>query len=192
MRVTGTARAERHTPAGEAALRWVEGWADHVRRRFGGRALVSVRIGGGEPLALSHVYALESGGIVLVATCGREEEHGHVVPDHHRAVPVAVEWGNGGGVAALRPLLGEPAHGGHTHAGTEHGGAHSHGAAGACADCVELWLASPEHAVLEARRVEDGKPCTGFGYLGPSRTPHMFIARSTEPPKRGHHQHERS
>jgi hypothetical protein len=197
-RVTGTAQALRQTDAGAAALRWVEAWAEHVRKRFNSRALVSVRVGGAQPLVLSHVYALEGGGLVLVATCGHEHDHGHgEAPEHHRAVPMAVPRGNGGGAAAHGPAHGEQAHGGHTHAGAEHGHAHTHGSAHphddaeACADCVELWLASPEHAVFEARCIEDGELCTGFGYLGLSRTPHVLVARGTEPPpKRDHHEHE--
>jgi hypothetical protein len=57
---------------------------------------------------------------------------------------------------------------------------------GCCGDC-ELWLASEAQVVFEARCAPDGELCTGFGYLGPSRTPQVLVARGTEPPPdRGH------
>ena len=46
----------------------------------------------------------------------------------------------------------------------------------------EIWIGSPNQAVFEVRRIEDGVLCTGFGYLGLSRTPHLIIPRGTEPP----------
>ena len=55
----------------------------------------------------------------------------------------------------------------------------------------ELWIKSPNDAVFEAHRVEDGVLCTGFGYLGLSRTPHILVPRGTEPPpKPDHHKHD--
>ncbi len=148
---TGASDADTLAPDVLGERRWVEAYADHVRRRFNSRALVSVRIAGEPPVVLSYVYALEGGGLVL---CMPSDQ-----ADHH---------GEGNEEAA------EPSHG-----GGERGTGDS-----------ELWIASPEQAVFEARSVEDGALCTGFGYLGLSRTPHVIVPRGTEPPpKQDHHEH---
>jgi hypothetical protein len=195
-------RNVRQTGASGAAVHWVEAWADHLRKRFNSRALVSVRIAGAEPVVLSHIYALEGGGLVLVLPCehdhGDHEHHGpeHHGPEHHRASPSALPppgnakppeaHGNQpaphhhGAKSADRNAQGEAP-------GEETGQPHGH--EGDCPGGVELWLASPENAVFEVRSVEEGKLCTGLGYLAVSRTPLMLIARSTEPPpKRDHHE----
>lgn len=62
-----------------------------------------------------------------------------------------------------------------------------HGAGGEHHCQYELWLASAERTVFEARPAGEGKLCTGLGYLGVSRTPHVLVPRSTErPPTQGH------
>jgi hypothetical protein len=50
-----------HADNAGAEQRWVEIFADHVRRRFNSRALVRVRIAGGEAVELAYVYAIEGG-----------------------------------------------------------------------------------------------------------------------------------
>jgi hypothetical protein len=79
-RTAGTGAARQ----ADEARQWVEAWADHVRKRFNSRALVSARIAGGVPVLLSQVYALEGGGIVLVTPCDHEgdEAHEHSGHDH--------------------------------------------------------------------------------------------------------------
>src|SRR5215208_5221191 len=117
------------------ALRWVTAHADHVAKRFGSRAVVSVRQADGT-FRLSQIYAMESGGLVLV-------EHG----DHHK-------------------------HGDDDHDEHEHEDEHEQDY-----ECPrEFWVASPEQVVLEMCPAQDGELCTGFGYLGLSRTPHVFVA----------------
>lgn len=144
----GASDAGALTPDAADERHWVETYADHVRRRFNSRALVSVRIAGEAPVVLSYVYAMEGGGLVLCLPSGEaEDDEGHeeeTAPLHH---------------------------------GGERGTGKS-----------ELWIASPESAVFEVQRVEDGVLCTGFGYLGLSRTPHVIVPRGTEPPPvRDHH-----
>lgn len=46
--------------------RWVEAFASHAARRFDTRALVRASVGGAEPVALSYIYALHGGGLILV------------------------------------------------------------------------------------------------------------------------------
>jgi len=156
---------------------WVSAYAEHVRKRFNSRALVSVRLGAGEPVELSHVYALESGGLVLV-TCCTDAEHGQVghsgVPEHQQGVGAAERKAHKHG--------NEHEHDG----GDEH--EHGHSSGGSCKG-AELWLASPELAFFEAHCAADGTLCTGFGYLGLSRTPHVLIPRGTRPPAPKGHEH---
>jgi hypothetical protein len=133
---------------------WVEALARHVQKRFDSRAVVTARTGFGEPLVLTHIQALEDGGLVLTAPCthpqhatGATAEPGLEHPDHHDDR--------------------EPCRG------------------------TELWLASPDQVVLEAREADEGELCTGFAYLGLSRTPHVLVQRGTEPPPHlGHHHGE--
>lgn len=148
---------ERHPTEPSRSLRWLEAYADHVRKRFTSRAIVSARLAGEAPVVLSHVYALESGGLVLVV--------GADGSDHESAD--------------------------HGHHGHEHGEAsahHPHTHTAECG-CQELWIESPEDVIFEARHAEDGALCTGFGYLGASRTPRVLVPRGTEPPPRRDHDH---
>jgi hypothetical protein len=128
---------------------WIEAYAAHVRKRFGSRVVLRARIGEADPVDVCQLYALEGGGLVLVAWCGHDE--GCTGRHHHHAE------------------------------GHDHGAGEGH-------NCqYELWLASPERVVFEAQAAEEGKLCTGFGYLGVSRTPQVLVPRSTErSPERGH------
>jgi hypothetical protein len=152
--------------------RWVEAWAEHVRKRFNGRAVVSARIAGAAPVVLSQVYALEGCGLVLVTPC--EHEAGGPADDdaaHERDAASVHDHEHGSGAA--------DAHAEHPHEDLD----------GCCGDC-EFWLASPAQVAFESRSAAEGTLCTGFGYLGLSRTPHVFVARGREaPPRRGHHEH---
>lgn len=169
---TGAVRESTTAPdAADDARRRVEAWAGHVRMRFNSRAVVSARIAGAAPVELSQVYALEGGGLVLVTPCDHAPGGaGHDRPAHsHGAAKEHNREVKGGG-------------GHHDHA------AHPHGEAdGCCGDC-EFWLESLAQVVFEARCATEGAWCTGFGYLGLSRTPHVLVARGTEapPPRRGH------
>jgi hypothetical protein len=95
----------------------------------------------------------------------------------------------GGGLVLVEE--DEHEHGEHEHGEHEHG-EHEHDAGGdtpfSSYECPrETWVASPEQVVLEACKAADGEWCTGFGYLGRSRTPHVLVPRAKEPPpKRGH------
>lgn len=52
----------------------------------------------------------------------------------------------------------------------------------------EIWISSADQAIFDVQRAKDGELCTGFGYLGLSRTPRLIIPRGTEPlPPRDHH-----
>lgn len=178
----------RHTglQQSDRARSWVEAYAAHVRKRFDSRAIVSVRLPGAPPVELSHVYSLESGGLVLVTCCGHPHhgdahEHGTGIPEHHR------------------DHAGQPREAvGHEHGGDQHphaGHGHAHGGddhAGEDHECsaAELWLAAPDQAIFEAHCAEEGALCTGFGYLGLSRTPHMLIRRGTQAPPKPGHEHD--
>ena len=208
-RVTGMPRGAHEKDASEAA-RWVEAWADHLRKRFNSRALVSVRIYGGEPITLSHVYALDGGGLVLVMPCEHERaghDHGHDHgPEHHRISPAALPphphakspEGHGdappphhhdAGTAPPHHHVDKAADRNQEITRPDEAAGLAHGPEGDCPGGAELWIASPAQAVFEARSIDVGKLCTGLGYLGLSRTPVMLIARSTElPPKRDHHE----
>jgi hypothetical protein len=156
--------------AAEDSWRWIEAWANHVRKRFNSRAVIRARIGEMEPVELSQVYALEGGGLVLVAPCGHKANG----PEHDHAA-----HGQGGAANERH----HPAGGAHDHA------AHPHGDMdGCCGDC-ELWLASAAQVVFEARCASEGALCTGFGYLGLSRTPQVLVARATAPPPPPSHEH---
>jgi hypothetical protein len=148
------------------ARHWVEAWANHVQKRFDSRALVSARIADAASVALSHVYALEGGGIVLVTPCDHAADdapHEHAADEH-------------GADEHTAPV--HPAHDRHMH---------PHGPGERCGGDCELWLASPAQVVFEVRCAAEGALCTGFGFLGLSRTPHVLVARAREaPPKRGH------
>ena len=145
---------------------WIEAYAAHVRKRFGGRVLLRARVDRADWVDVCQLYALEDGGLVLKAWCGHDEEctdheHAHDADDGH----------------------GEARHGGeHEH---DHG--HEGGAAHHCE--YELWVSSPERIVFEARPAEHGKLCTGFGYLGISRTPQVLVPRGTEAPPEPGHEH---
>lgn len=155
-------------------VRWLTAYARHITRRFNSRAVVSLRRDG-EAVRLRQVYAMEGGGLVLVEEGEHEHEHGgHTHGEHEH---------------------GEHGHGGHEHGhggGHAHEHEHEHGDAGHGAgseyECPrETWVASPDQVVLEACKAADGEWCTGFGYLGRSRTPHVLVPRGTEPPPpRGH------
>lgn len=151
MRRTGTADDAAAIDGSRGERHWVDAYAEHVRKRFNSRVLISVRIAGEAPVELSYVYALDGGGLVLCMPSEHAEHHGE---SHEEAAE-------------------------HAHGGGERGTGGS-----------ELWIASPGQAVFETRSVEDGVLCTGFGYLGASRTPHIIVPRGTEPPpKRDHHEH---
>jgi hypothetical protein len=144
-------QSDAHPPRPSESRGWIEAYAAHVRKRFNGRAAVSVRVGEQEPTTLSQVYALEGGGLVLVVA-GEDEGHEHPPGEHEHTEEEA-----------------SPA------SDTEERGR-------------ELWIDSPAQAIFEARQAEDGALCTGFGYLGLSRTPQVLVPRSTEPPPDpGHH-----
>ena len=145
---------------------WIEAYADHVRKRFNSRVALRARIDGAEPLDVCQLYVLEGGGLVLKAWCGHDDA---CTGDHEHA--------------------GEAPHAA-PHAGDEHHGdghAHEPGDAHHCE--YEVWVSSHERVVFEARPVEDGKLCTGFGYLGVSRTPHVLVPRGTHPPAKPAHEH---
>lgn len=149
------------------SVRWVTAYADHVRRRFNSRVVVSLRRDG-EAVRLRQVYAVEGGGLVLVeedeheARPERPHEHEH---EHEH---------------------GEHEHGEHEHGEAGHGeGGAAHGSEYECPR--ETWVASPDQVVLESCLAAEGEWCTGFGYLGRSRTPHVLVPRGTEPPPKGHH-----
>lgn len=94
---------------------------------------------------------------------------------------------DGGLVLVEHEEDGHHEHGGgghHEHGG---GGHHEHGGGYECPR--ELWVTSREQVVLEACPAADGEWCTGFGYLGRSRTPHVLVARGTDPPPRREHDH---
>jgi hypothetical protein len=136
------------------ARAWVEAYAEHVRKRHGSRAVVSVRVAGSDALELSQIYALEKGGLILAFPDDPgEEPGGHHAGGHHgHAMP---------GPSDLDPRD------------------------------RELWIASAEQAVFELRRAGEGELCTGFGYLGVSRTPRVLVPRGTEPPPEvDHHAHD--
>ncbi len=158
--------------AAEDARGWIEAWAGHVQKRFNSRAVVSARIAGAAPMVLSQLYALEGGGLVLVTPCDHTADgpgHDHTAHGHGAANERHHEVTGGGGA--------------HDHE------AHPHGSVeGCCGDCV-LWLASPAQVVFEARCAPEGALCTGFGYLGLSRTPQVLVARGTEAPPPRSHEH---
>jgi hypothetical protein len=145
-----------HADNAGAEQRWVEIFADHVRRRFNSRALVTVRIDSEEPVELAYVYAIEGGGLVLTLPSERKEDLGHGNHGH----------GN----------LGHAHDGGHDEADDSL----LNGDLGTGQS--EIWIGSPAQAIFHVRRAEQGALCTGFGYLGLSRTPRLFIPRGTEPP----------
>lgn len=159
--------------AAEASRRWIELWAGHVRKRFNSRALIRARVAGMEAMTLSHVYALEGGGLVLVIPCSHAD---------HGSDAEHVRHGENGAAPEQHPHASpEGAYDDHA--------AHPHGdVAGCCGDC-ELWLASEAQVVFEARCAPNGALCTGFGYLGLSRTPQVLVARGTEPPPEPDHGH---
>jgi hypothetical protein len=169
----------------EASRRWIEAWASHVRKRFNSRAVIRARVPGMEPMTLSQVYALEGGGLVLVMPClhadhGSHPDHGH--DDGH---------GEGDGAAKPKPLHTDPGggHDDHPEPPRDDHAEHPHGdVEGCCGDC-ELWLSSEDQVVFEARCAPDGELCTGFGYLGLSRTPLVLVARGTKPPPPPGHDH---
>ena len=150
-----------HADNAGAEQRWVEIFADHVRRRFNSRALVRIRVAGGEPIELAYIYAMEGGGLVLTLPSARAEGHGN---GHH-------------------------GHTGHDGGHEESGDRLLNGELGTGQS--EIWIGSPAQAIFEVRRAEEGALCTGFGYLGLSRTPRLFIPRGTEPPPpRDPHEHD--
>ena len=159
-----------HADNAGAEQRWVEIFADHVRRRFNSRAQVKVRIAGGEAVELAYVYAIEGGGVVL--TLPNPEGHGN---GHERTTPHGHD--------------GHAGHDGHDGEHQEAGDGLLNGELGTGES--EIWLGSPAQAIFEVRRAEDGVLCTGFGYLGLSRTPRLFVVRGTEaPPPRNPHEHD--
>lgn len=179
-----------HSDRGDVTRRWIDAYAHHVRQRFNSRALVSVRIDGGPPTELAFIYALAGGGLVLTLPVepsehddrGEHHEHDdhaghhehddhaghHKHDDHGQRDETTGTDGHGHGGAGHRLLDGE--------LGTGQ---------------AEIWIAAPDQAIFEARRLETGVLCTGFGHLGVSRTPRLIIPRGTEPPPpRDHHGNE--
>lgn len=159
-----------------AEQRWIEIFADHVRRRFNSRALVRVRIAGGEPVELAYIYAMEGGGLVLTLPCAEGHGNGHHghVGGHH-----------GANEDPQHGAHDDPQHGGHDKAGDPLLSGEL-GTGGS-----EIWIGSPAQAIFEVRKAEEGVLCTGFGYLGLSRTPRLFIPRATQPPPpRDPHEHD--
>lgn len=142
--------------------RWIEAFASHAERRFETRALVSVSVGGGEPIALAYIYALHGGGLVLVVEDGDGGGHGH--GDHGGG-----DHGDGDPVTQAEEELWSRSR------GTGH---------------REIWISSPDQAVFTVERPEEGAFSTGFGRLGLSRTPDLILPRSTVTPVRKlHHDH---
>lgn len=200
----------------DEARQWVEAWAGHVRKRFNSRAVVSARIAGAAPVALSQVYALEGGGIVLVTPCDHAEDeatHDHAAHDHAADDHDVHDDGAHDDGAHDHDAAEEHHHeadegaGAHGHGADDHGAAkehhheaavgeragahdhaaHPHGEVGGCCGDGEVWVASPAQVVFEARCAAEGVWCTGFGVLGLSRTPHVLVPRGREaPPPRGH------
>lgn len=140
---------------------WIETYAAHVRKRFGSRARLRARVMGAEPVDVCQLYGLEGGGLIVVAWCGHDEE---CTGEHGHAHDDAHAHDEG------------HAHG-HRHGDADHPCQH------------ELWVSSPEQVVFEARPAEAGELCTGFGYLGVSRTPQILVPRGTEPPPKKGHEH---
>ena len=141
--------------------RWLEAFGSHAARRFETRALVRVSVGGSEPVALSYIYALHGGGLILVVADDKEitSESGHSGGHHDgkkSATPAERElWSRGRGTG--------------TH---------------------EIWISSPDQAVFHVERAEEGAFSTGFGRLGMSRTPDLILPRTTAtPPPKNHQDH---
>jgi hypothetical protein len=83
----------------------------------------------------------------------------------------------GGGLVLALPCEGAEHHDhGHTgHGGGHEGADHRPLSGGLGTGGSEIWIGSPSQAIFEVRQAEEGAPCTGFGYLGLSRTPRLFI-----------------
>lgn len=141
--------------------RWIEAFASHAIRRFETRALVRASIQGGEPVALSYIFAIEGGGLVLVLVPDDDAAGSHEHGDH-AAEPTDA-------TARARDELWSRNRG---------------------AGQREIWISSPDQAVFHVSRPEEGEFSTGFGRLGLSRTPDLIAPRSTVTPKtKLHHEH---
>ena len=131
--------------------RWIESFAAHARLRYETRALVRATLPGADVVALSYIYALPDGGLVLT-----------------------IDEANTGAAQATADLT-QP----HDNQADEHQPHHPPDANEETTDIVhdalwdiqrgtgqkEICISSPEQVVFQVERAAEGELSTGFGWL---------------------------